>query len=144
VFVLVEDDDKKDMRVKKRITKRKRSHQLHFIHAFSHGRLNLFRHRPSTSSFRVLLLSAVNGNLSSLLSNLITKQGRTKERTRFPPALFCSGFLLLLLSLSIYIWKVCVREREREREREGEGEGERKEAFFFFFFFFFFFLESLL
>ena len=90
MFVLVEDDDKKDMRVKKRITKRKRSHQLHFIHAFSHGRFNLFRHRPSTSSFRVLLLSAVNGNLSSV-SNSTAKERRTKERTRFPPAPFRSG-----------------------------------------------------
>lgn len=84
MFVLVEDDDKKDMRVKKRITKRKRSHQLHFIHAFSHGRFNLFRHRPSTSSFRVLLLSAVNGNLSSL-SNSTERifEERKKERA-FP------------------------------------------------------------
>jgi hypothetical protein len=108
VFVLVEDDDKKDMRVKKRITKRKRSHQLHFIHAFSHGRLNLFRHRPSTSSFRVLLLSAVNGNLSSL-SNSTAKERRTKERTRFPPALFRSGsrapptFSVILLLLYVEI-----------------------------------------
>jgi len=137
VFVDVEDDDKKDMRVKKRITKRKRSHQLHFIHAFSHGRFNLFRHRPSTSSFRVLLLSAVNGNLSSLSNS--TERTKNERKNALPPGPLCSGsrappaFSVILLLLCME----SVREKEREREREREGEKRCVVLFFFFFFFFF-------
>ena len=137
MFVLVEDDDKKDMRVKKRITKRKRSHQLHFIHAFSHGRFNLFRHRPSTSSFRVLLLSAVNGNLSSLSNS--TERTKNERKNALSPGPLCSGsrappaFSVILLLLCME----SVREKEREREREREGEKRCVVLFFFFFFFFF-------
>jgi hypothetical protein len=120
VFVLVEDDDKKDMRVKKRITKRKRSHQLHFIHAFSNGRFNLFRHRPSTSSFRVLLLSAVNGNLSSLSNS--TERTKNERKNALSP---CSGSRAPPPAFSVILLLLCmesVRERERERERERRRE----------------------
>ena len=128
MFVLVEDDDKKDMRVKKRITKRKRSHQLHFIHAFSHGRFNLFRHRPSTSSFRVLLLSAVNGNLSSLSNS--TERTKNERKNALSPGRLSSVLdLAPPLAFSVILLLLCM-ESVREKEREREREKERKDALF--------------